>query len=64
MKWLESFKYALNSRDMKTIDRLINNLPEFNKIEDMRSAYLFIGEAKKNFDDTQLIIQQKMNNLH
>jgi len=64
MKWIESFKYALNKQDIQTIGLLINNLPEFNKIEDMRSAYAVIGEAKKQFEDTQLLIQQKMNRFH
>jgi IS1 family transposase len=64
MKWIESFKYALNTRDMKTIDKLIQNIPEFKKIEDMRDAYSIIGEAKKSFEDTQLIIQKRMNQLY
>lgn len=63
MKWLESFKYALHSRDMKTIDKLMNNLPEFQKMEEMRTAYSFIDAAKKHYEETQLLIVQKMNRL-
>jgi hypothetical protein len=64
MKWLETFKYALTQKDVKTIDSLINNIPEFNKLEEMRMAYNVIGEAKKQFEEKQMMIQQRMNNIH
>ena len=64
MKWLETFKYALVQRDVKTIDALINNLPEFNEVEEMRMAYNVIGEAKKQFEEKQVLIQQRMNSIH
>jgi len=64
MKWLENFKYALSKRDVKTIDALINNIPEFKKLEEMRMAYTVIGEAKKQFEEKQVMIQQRMNNIH
>jgi uncharacterized protein YukE len=63
MKWLKSFKIALIEEDIKAVDTLLTEIPEFKKIEDMRSAYTLIGEAKKKFEDEQLIIQQKMNKM-
>ncbi len=63
MKWLELFKIALIQEDIKTIDTLLSEIPEFKKIEDMRSAYTLIEEAKKRFENKQSIIQQKMNKM-
>ncbi len=63
MKWLKLFKIALIEEDIKGIDTLLSEIPEFKKIEDMRSAYTLIGEAKKKFEDEQSIIQQKMNKM-
>ncbi len=63
MKWLKSFKIALIQEDIITIDTLLTEIPEFKKIDDMRSAYTLIGEAKKRFENKQLIIQQKMNKM-
>ncbi len=62
-KWLKAFKIALIEEDLKSIDTLLSEIPEFKKIEDMRNAYTLIGEAKKKFEDEQMIIQQKMNKM-
>lgn len=63
MKWLREFKIALIEDDVKGIDTLLLDIPEFKKIEDMRSAYTLIGEAKRKFESEQSIIQQKMNKM-
>ncbi len=63
MKWLKSFKIALIEEDIKTVDTLLSQIPEFKKIEDMRTAYTLIGEAKKRFEDEQSNIQNKMNKM-
>lgn len=63
MNWIELFKLALSRRDIITIDKLVQEVPEFNKIEDMRAAYTLIDEVKQTFEREQHIIQQKMNNL-
>lgn len=63
MKWLNSFKIALIEEDIKRIDTLLSEIPEFRKIEDMRAAYTLIGEAKKKFEDEQENIQKKMNKM-
>ena len=64
MNWIELFKLALTRRDIITIDKLVNDIPEFRKMEDMRTAYKLIGEVKHTFEREQHIIQQKMNEMH
>jgi len=64
MNWIELFKLALTRRDIITIDKLVQDVPEFRKIEDMRTAYTLIDEVKQTFECKQHIIQQKMNNMH
>ena len=64
MNWIELFKLALTRRDIITIDKLVNDIPEFRKMEDMRTAYKLIGEVKQTFEREQHIIQQKMNEMH
>ena len=63
MNWIELFKLALTRRDIITIDKLVQDVPEFKKIEDMRTAYTLIDEVKQTFEREQHIIQQKMNNM-
>jgi len=63
MNWIELFKLALTRRDIITIDKLVQDVPEFNKIEDMRAAYTLIDEVKQTFEREQHIIQQKMNSM-
>jgi uncharacterized protein YukE len=63
MKWLKSFKIAVIEEDINTIDKLLKDIPEFKKIEDMREAYTLIGEAKRKFEAEQLRIQKKMNKM-
>jgi len=64
VNWIELFKLALTRRDITTIDKLVNDIPEFRKMEDMRTAYKLIGEVKQTFEREQHIIQQKMNEMH
>ncbi len=63
MTWNKSFQIALIKEDINTIDALLEEIPEFKKIEDMRTAYTLIGEIKQKFENKQLIIQDKMNRL-
>ncbi len=63
MNWIELFKLALTRRDIITIDKLVKDVPEFQEIEDMRTAYTLIEEVKQTFERKQHIIQQKMNNM-
>ena len=63
MNWIELFKLALTRRDIITIDKLAHEVPEFRKIEDMRTAYTLLGEVKQTFEREQHIIQQKMNSM-
>ncbi len=63
MNWIELFKLALTRKDIITIDKLVQDVPEFKKIEDMRAAYTLLDEVKQTFEREQHIIQQKMNNM-
>ncbi len=62
-KWLKSFKIAIIEENVDAIDSLLNEIPEFRRIDDMREAYALIGEAKKRFENEQSNIQQKMNKM-
>ncbi len=61
MSWHTNFKIALNEKDMNTIDKLLNKIPEFKNIEEMRTAYALIENVKQLFENKQLMIQQNMN---
>lgn len=63
MNWHTNFKVALNKKDMITIDNLLNKIPEFKNIEEMRQAYTLIGNVKQLFENKQLMIQQNMNTI-
>ena len=63
MQWLKSFKIAIIEEDINAIDKLLAEIPEFKKIEDMREAYTLIGEAKNKFEKEQILIQQQMNKI-
>jgi len=63
MRWDKSFKKALVKEDVKTIDKLLGQMPEFDNIEDMRTAYTLIDQVKKRFENKQLFIQKKMNEM-
>ncbi len=63
MKWLEQFKRAIIEDKSKDIHNLLNNIPEFKKIEDMRLAYTLIGQAKEKFEKQQINMQDKMNKM-
>ena len=63
MRWDKSFKKALVKEDVKTIDKLLGQMPEFDNIEDMRTAYTLIDQVKRRFENKQLFIQKKMNEM-
>jgi hypothetical protein len=63
MKWLKNFKIAVIEEDSKAVDLLLNDIPNFKKVEDMRLAYSLIGEAKKKFEKEQTTMQKKMNKM-
>ncbi len=64
MSWHTNLKTALNKKDMITIDKLLNKIPEFKNIEEMRLAYALIESVKQLFENKQLIIQQNMNAMN
>ncbi len=63
MNWIELFKLALTRKDVISIDKLVQEVPEFRRMEDMRTAYTLIEEVKQTFEREQHIIQQKMNHM-
>ncbi len=63
MNWIELFKLALTRKDVISIDKLVQDVPEFRRMEDMRTAYTLIEEVKQTFEKEQHIIQQKMNHM-
>ena len=63
MKWLNSFKIAIIEEDVQKVDSLLNDVPEFKRIDDMREAFALIGCAKQKFENEQSIIQEKMNKI-
>jgi hypothetical protein len=63
MQWTKTFENALIEKDINTIDNLLNIIPDFNSIEEMREAYKLIGSVKQKFEEKQLVIQQRMNRM-
>jgi len=63
MKWLNSFKIAIIEEDVQKVDSLLNDVPEFKRIDDMREAFALISCAKQKFENEQSIIQEKMNKI-
>ena len=63
MQWLKLFKIAIIEEDIKAIDNLLGEIPEFKKIEHMREAYALIEDAKARFEKEQTIMKDKMNKM-
>ena len=43
--WLNEFKIALSQKDSSTLDKLINEVPKFKQLEDMKKASYLMREA-------------------
>ena len=43
--WLTNLKIAIVEQDIKKLDKLMDEIPEFDNIEDMTSALYLIKEA-------------------
>ncbi len=54
MKWLEDLKLAIINKDIDLINSLIEDMPEFEKLEEMQQASALIKEGidliKKEMD--------------
>jgi len=62
-KWLDLFKIASIEEDIKAVEKLLKEIPEFKKIEDMKSAYALINDTKKKFEKKKLETKEKMNKV-
>ncbi len=62
-KWLKEFKIALIEEDISKIDTLLLNIPEFKKIDDLRSAYELINSAKQKFELEKSKTKLKMSKI-
>lgn len=65
--WLKKLKIAIIEKNTDTIDTLLQDLPEFKSIEEMREAQYLFKEVEKLVsslkDETQVSMQQIKNNL-
>ncbi len=62
-KWLNRFKIALIEEDVSKVDMLLKDIPEFKKIDDLRSAYNLINSAKNRFEKEKFETKLKMNKI-
>jgi len=62
-KWLERFKIALIEEDIRKVDVLLLDIPEFKKIDDLREAYTLIQAAKDKFEKEKSKTKSKMNKI-
>ena len=47
MKWLDDFKRALIEKDFETIEKLVENIPHFEEVEEQKLVLSLIQEAKR-----------------
>ncbi len=62
-KWLELFKIAIIEEDIKKLETLLKEIPEFKKIDDLKSAYRLINEAKDRFEIERKSTKSKLDKI-
>lgn len=61
MNWVDSFKIALIKEDDKAIGELLENMPDFDEVEDMKVASNLIEEAISIFTKKRQETLHQMN---
>ena len=49
--WLNNFKIALVQKDIASLEKLVNDIPKFETVEEMEQASVFIKQAIEIFVD-------------
>jgi hypothetical protein len=65
--WLRKFKLAVVQKDVETIDRLLDKMPSFEKLEELEEAAYLIKEAYTLMaalqSDNESTMQQLQKNI-
>ncbi|NPA82574.1 MAG: hypothetical protein GXO31_08190 [Epsilonproteobacteria bacterium] len=64
MQWLNSFKIALIEEDTEKLKELISDMPCFEKLEDMQTAFSLISEAISLITQKRDQIKKDMDRLN
>lgn len=64
MQWLKSFKIALIEEDEKKLKELIDTIPTFKNIDEMKEAFALISQAISMLKEKREKIQRDMNRLN
>jgi len=63
--WIKELKLAIINDDLKTLDKLLSSIPEFDNLEDAKLAQNLIKEASLSLmekrDKTRAIMQNLKN---
>jgi len=62
-KWLDLFKIASIEEDVNAVEKLLKEIPEFKKIEDMKSAFALINDTKEKFEKKKLETKNRMDKI-
>ena len=66
--WLNKLKIALVEKDVESLSRLMDNLPQLDSTQDIKEALYLIKEAsvlvQRLKDETSLSMKQITKNLH
>lgn len=49
--WLNEFKAAIVTKDVKKIDALMGNMPQFQELSEMEEAFYLFQQADKLLND-------------
>jgi len=64
VQWLNSFKIALIEEDTEKLKELISDMPCFEKLEDMQTAFSLISEAISLITQKRDQIKKDMDRLN
>jgi len=66
--WLNKFKIALVQKDTDSLEKLLNEIPKFDNIEDMKQASYLFKEAMRLLltlkDETSSSMRQIKQNIN
>ena len=63
MNWHRDFKIAIIERNFTHIEKLIEDIPEFSKKDEIENAMILIDEAKKIISENRSTLKTKMSKI-
>ncbi len=62
-QWINDLKIAIIEENINKIRKLIDSMPAFEKLEDMKEAFALIGEAKNIVEKHKKEISREMEKI-